>query len=121
MLVCERDERRECAVVEPRVRIQQQDVAPGRSCDAGVPTGGEPAIRLLDDLDVGKALADERGCPVVRPRTVSRNTGFPSIVTGTSARSSSLIILLITSTRNRRILAIPVIPRVWWPDVSPDS
>src|ERR1051325_2531511 len=66
MLVGERDEPGERAVVEPCVRVQQQDVAPGRLRDAPVPAGGEPAIRLLDDLPRGNALADERDSPVAR-------------------------------------------------------
>src|SRR5581483_2760467 len=54
------------AVVHPGVGVEQEDVATGRVRDARVPTEREPAVLLLDDGDLGKAVAHERDRAVGR-------------------------------------------------------
>src|SRR3954454_6216144 len=59
MRVGEGYELRERALVQPRVGVQQQDVAARCPFDAGVPAVGEPAVLLLDELGLREALAHE--------------------------------------------------------------
>ena len=66
MRVGERHERVEGSGVQPGVRVEQEHVAPARPLDAGVPACREPAVLLLDDGDLGEALAHEGDCAVGR-------------------------------------------------------
>ena len=67
MLVGEGDEPRERAVGEPRVGVQDQDVAAGGASHAAVPARREAEVLLLDHPRLREALADELGVPSVEP------------------------------------------------------
>ena len=66
MLVGEGDQVLQRTLGQPRVGVEEQEIAPGSRAHAGVVAGAEPAVGLLDDARLREPLADELGRPVGR-------------------------------------------------------